>query len=84
MANESGSSLPTFPAALSYPMFGRKSTSRKIMATGGALGVSLTMVLLGISAVAVSLRKLRLTIDVNQDKDLDAKAEARRLHKVER
>jgi|GEM_PF-4359956 len=52
-------------------MWGNKEEkTKKIVATGGAVGLSLTMVLLGLSVVVVSLRKLRVTVDVNQDKDL--------------
>jgi hypothetical protein len=51
-------------------MLRRKKRPQTILAVGGAVGASLTIVLLGLSVVVLSLRKLRLTVDVNQDKDL--------------
>jgi hypothetical protein len=44
---------------------------QKILAVGGAVGVSLATLLLGVSVVVLSLRKVRvsLDLDLNQDKD---------------
>ncbi len=42
----------------------------KILA-GGAVGVSLLMMLLGLSVVVVLLQKVHLTLDVNQEKDFE-------------